>query len=50
MDTSPPAGHLSMTTRDATRAKGMAIGQVDDDDTYNKAEASSSEWFQIPHD
>ena len=23
---------------------------IDRDDTYNKAEASSSEWFQIPHD
>jgi hypothetical protein len=32
------------------RAKGMDCGEVDDDDTYSKAEASSSEWFQIPHD
>ena len=32
------------------RAKGMAFAEVDADDTYNKAEASSSEWFQIPHD
>ena len=32
------------------RAKGMAFAEVDEDDTYHKAEASSSEWFQIPHD
>lgn len=32
------------------RAKGMEFAEVDVDDTYNKAEASSSEWFQIPHD
>jgi hypothetical protein len=32
------------------RATGMSFAEVDDDDTYNKAEASSSEWFQIPHD
>lgn len=31
---------------------GMKLGfePVDRDDTYSKAEASSSEWFQIPHD
>ena len=32
------------------RAKGVDFAPVDEDDTYNKAEASSSEWFQIPHD
>jgi hypothetical protein len=32
------------------RAKGMEFAEVDEDDTYSKAEASSSEWFQIPHD
>ncbi len=32
------------------RATGMAFTDVDADDTYSKAEASSSEWFQIPHD
>jgi hypothetical protein len=32
------------------KAKGMDFAPVDEDDTYNKAEASSSEWFQIPHD
>jgi len=31
-------------------AKGMAFAEIDLDDTYSKAEASSSEWFQIPHD
>ena len=31
-------------------AKGMEFAAVDPDDTYNKAEASSSEYFQIPHD
>ncbi|MCU0705854.1 MAG: hypothetical protein MUF18_17945 [Fimbriiglobus sp.] len=31
-------------------AKGVEFVEVDRDDTYNKAEASSSEWFQIPHD
>lgn len=30
--------------------KGMRFEEIDLDDTYNKAEASSSEWFQIPHD
>jgi hypothetical protein len=28
----------------------MGYLPVDEDDTYNRAEASSSEWFQIPHD
>jgi hypothetical protein len=28
----------------------IAAEPIDLDDTYNKAEASSSEWFQIPHD
>ncbi len=32
------------------RAKGMDFAEVDDDDTYSKAEASSSEWSQTPHD
>lgn len=32
------------------QAKGMEFAEVDKDDAYNKAEASSSEWFQIPHD
>jgi hypothetical protein len=31
-------------------AKGVAFAAVDPDDTYNKAEASSSDYFQIPHD
>ena len=31
-------------------AKGVAFLPIDPDDGYNKAEASSSEWFQIPHD
>ncbi len=32
------------------RAKGVAFVEIDPDDGYNKAEASSSEWFQIAHD
>jgi hypothetical protein len=32
------------------RTQGIDFVEVDPDDTYNKAEASSSEWFQIPHD
>ena len=31
-------------------AMGMNFVEIDPDDGYNKAEASSSEWFQIPHD
>src|SRR5262245_1868768 len=31
-------------------AKRVGFLPVDPDDGYNKAEASSSEWFQIPHD
>lgn len=31
-------------------ARGLDFNPVDVDDTYSKAEASSSEWFQIPHD
>lgn len=31
-------------------AVGLAFEPIDPDDTYSKAEASSSEWFQIPHD
>jgi hypothetical protein len=31
-------------------ALGVAFEPIDPDDTYSKAEASSSEWFQIPHD
>jgi hypothetical protein len=29
---------------------GMGHLPVDVDDTYNRHEASTSEWFQIPHD
>jgi hypothetical protein len=32
------------------RAKGVAFVPIDPDEGYNKAEASSSEWFQIPQD
>jgi hypothetical protein len=28
----------------------MGFEPIDADDLYSKAEASSSEWFQIPHD
>jgi hypothetical protein len=31
-------------------AHGVEFADVSTDDTYSKAEASSSEWFQIPHD
>ena len=31
-------------------ARGVEFAPVDEDDVYSKAEASSSEWFQIPHD
>jgi hypothetical protein len=31
-------------------SRKMGYLPVDEDDTYNRAEASSSEWFQIPHD
>jgi hypothetical protein len=31
-------------------AQSMTFEPIDADDTYNKAESSSSEWFQIPHD
>ena len=30
-------------------AKAVGVGVIDPDDGYSKAEASSSEWFQIPH-
>ena len=30
-------------------ANGLAFLPVDEDDLYSKAEASSSEWFQIEH-
>lgn len=36
-------------TRELTGQK-LGFEPIDPDDTYNKAEASSSEWFQIPHD
>ncbi len=32
------------------KARKMGHLPMDEDDTYNRAEASSSEWFQIPHD
>lgn len=31
-------------------ARDMPFTPVDHDDLYNRSEASSSEWFQIPHD
>jgi len=30
-------------------AHAVALAEVDDDDLYSKAEASSSDWFQIDH-
>jgi hypothetical protein len=30
-------------------ANGIAFEEVDRDDTYSKYEASSPDWFQIPH-
>jgi len=33
----------------ALSASGIATLPLDRDDTYSKYEASSSEWFQIPH-
>ena len=30
-------------------AAGIDVGPVDPDDLYSKAEASSSDWFQIEH-
>lgn len=36
-------------TRELTGRK-LDFEPIDPDDSYNKAEASSSEWFQIPHD
>ncbi len=43
------AGAIDAVTAEL-RAKGVEFAAVDTDDTYSKAEASSSEWFQIPHD
>jgi hypothetical protein len=31
-------------------AHKMTFAAIDEDDLYSKAEASSPEWFQIPHD
>jgi len=31
-------------------AFGLDFEPIDAGDTYNRAEASTSEWFQIPHD
>ena len=35
---------------EALQLNGIEFDEVDESDTYNTAEASSSEWFQIPHD
>ena len=31
------------------KAAGIAALHVDEDDLYSKAEASSSDWFQLEH-
>ena len=42
-----PAGLAAITG--ALAVHGLDHLPVDEDDTYSKAEASSSEWFQVEH-